>query len=123
MPAILRDYMATAANITQDIAPTTTAVTAPTPTNTALPPELPTNSSTIQASVTTTMRQQTRRDFLVGSGIAALAGTFAAAMDTPIVHAQTGDAPIPHMRRTQVAQLTTLTSALPTSKQNKTRPV
>lgn len=113
MPAILRDYMATAAHITQDIAPTTTAVTAPTHTIIALPPELPANSSAIQPSVTTTIRQHTRRDFLVGGGIAALAGTFSAVTGAPIAHAQTEIPPVPHMRRTQVAQPTAMASALP----------
>ena len=104
MPEILRDYMATAAHITQDIAPTTTAVTAPARPIAALPSELSTTSSSTQASAAPRVRQHTRRDFLVGSGIAALAGTGLAVTAAPIAHAQTGVAPVPHMRRTELTQ-------------------
>ena len=113
MPEILRYYMATAAHITPDIAPTTTAITASAHTTAARPPELPANANAIQAAGATTIRRQTRRDFLVGSGIAVVAGTYAAVAVAPLAYAQSGVPPVPRMRRTQAVQHSATASALP----------
>lgn len=105
MPEILRDQTATAAYITLDIAPDTT------PTTAAPLPALPANTSPLAQNAIAMTRQPTRRNFLVSSGIATLAGTLSSFSTGPFVQAQDDTSPVPHMRGDQQTHITAATTA------------
>lgn len=101
MPEILRDYMANAAHITPATAPTESAALLPAD---ALATVNPIEDHTPNA------HQRTRRDFLVSSGVALLAGTLPSLTAAPYAQAQSADSTAPHMRHSPQGR-TAFTSA------------